>query len=540
MQRLRIVLLLVLLGSAGAGYLSLRWIGLLGNTALAQVQEVPKGDQEIAWINGATGGATWERFVAGVRRLQQRWPQLQVDTSNAFPEQTTAVPQVRLGVGTGGKLWIRWYKLTSDLPVEKWVERLARRDPAPLALIGGGSSDRARDLALALAKQTEQTGWHGAAPLLLITTATADQVSLAGEPQQLIQPEGGAPWTDLMALYPDRSFRFCFTNRQMAEAVVDFIWSQPDLRPDSSLAQTLGALAAAAGGSPLAASGFLVAGSVPSIYALIWLDDPYSIDLAERFSEVFTRPEYRPNRFDMDSVPYSVGGFWTPNAHEEQKARLLIGRLSGERSVLVLPAVDKPARRVLRTLAAAAPREARNLVAVTGDSIGFNVIYRDREFAWNSQELPIPLVFFCHQDPIAWPDFEPKPPPFASATDDELLNAELLRIVLEAAYPPTSDPTTRAPLVAGAAALAQQLRAQDTDFFDPSGNRRGGSGEYVVCRRPHIVEDRVLNSATIEVWRRLAEPAASVVPLQRWQRVRHPIVIDDSGFNLGGIVHAAN
>jgi hypothetical protein len=538
MHRLRIILLLALLGSIGAGYLALRCVGLLGSSALAQVREVPAGDQEIAWINGATNGATWERFIAGVRRLQENWPQLQVDTAKAFPEQTTAVPEISLGFGTGGKVWIRWYKLTSDSPAEKWIDQLARRQPPPLALIGGGSSDRARDLARALERQT---GWHGAKPLLLITTATADQVCLAGEQQQLIQPEGSEAWTDLMAIYPGRSFRFCFTNRQMAEAVIDFVWSQPELRPHGNLAQALGAVAAAAGACPLEGVAFLVAGSVPSINALKWLDDPYSIDLAERFGEVFARPEYQPNRFDIDFIPYSVGGFWTPNAQEEQKTRMLIGRLPGQRSLLVLAAVDRPARRVLRTLAAAAPREARNLVAVTGDSIGFNVIYRDREFAWNSQELPIPLVFFCHQDPIAWPKYDPvSPPSFASATDDVLLNAELLRIVLEAAYPPTGDPGSRGPLVADADALARQMRTLHAGYFDASGNRQGGSGEYIVCRRPHIEGDRVLSSATIEVWRRPPPPAVGPAPPKGWQRVRQPLIIDEAGFALGGVVHAGN
>ena len=87
------------------------------------------------------------------------WPRLRVDDRRAFLDQTTAVPEVVLGVdGTAGKLRIRWYKLTSETDSGYWVRRLAQRDPPPLAFIGGGTSDRAVELARALA---DQTGWPG-------------------------------------------------------------------------------------------------------------------------------------------------------------------------------------------------------------------------------------------------------------------------------------------------------------------------------------------------------------------------------------------
>src|SRR5438094_528019 len=88
-----------------------------------------------------------------------------------------------------------------------WISvALALGTPPPLAIIGGGSSDRARDLARAL------NALHPvlpSPPLLLITTATADEVGSQDE-------DNSEP--DLMKVYPERSFRFCFTNRQMAEA----------------------------------------------------------------------------------------------------------------------------------------------------------------------------------------------------------------------------------------------------------------------------------------------------------------------------------
>src|SRR5262245_1115957 len=211
---------------------------------------VPDGDQEVAWIHAATSGPSWERFVAGVHRARVDWPELTVDDSRAFLDQTTAIPEVVLGVtGSPGRLRIRWYKLTSETPSARWVRRLARRNPPPLAFIGGGSSDRAVDLALALC---EQKAWPGPAPLLLITTATANTVVL--DPDRASPGEAGPKRP--MDIYPGRSFRFCFTNAQMAQAVVAFVWSQPDLRPYGN---PLPAIAAAVAPDPWTALGLLAA-----------------------------------------------------------------------------------------------------------------------------------------------------------------------------------------------------------------------------------------------------------------------------------------
>src|SRR5262245_2021411 len=113
----------------------------------AAPRPVPPGDQEIVWLNAATSGVAWERFVPAIRQVQSATPDLSLDDAGAVPEQTAAVPEVAL-TRRGGKarLWVRWYKLTGQTKIPDWVEALARRDPPPLAIIGGGSSDRARDL----------------------------------------------------------------------------------------------------------------------------------------------------------------------------------------------------------------------------------------------------------------------------------------------------------------------------------------------------------------------------------------------------------
>src|SRR5262249_61671561 len=72
------------------------------------------------------------------------------------------------------------------------------------------------------------------------------------------------------------------------------------------------------------------------------------------------------------------------------------------RSLLVLPAVTQPARRILRAFAADTPLIGQRLVAVTGDGVSFNTVFRDGDVVWPVRELSIPLVFFAHQNPVAW------------------------------------------------------------------------------------------------------------------------------------------
>ena len=94
MRRIRLVIILLLAGLALTGYFALRSLGFLGTTQAAR--PVPKGDQEIAWINPATSGANWERFVAGIRHVARERPELIVLDQNAFPDQTAAVPEIGL------------------------------------------------------------------------------------------------------------------------------------------------------------------------------------------------------------------------------------------------------------------------------------------------------------------------------------------------------------------------------------------------------------------------------------------------------------
>jgi hypothetical protein len=366
---------------------------------------VPDGDQEIVWLYSATSGAQWERFVSAidlaVSRLRSGPASLEVEINkdSAFPPQTTAVPEVTLShVGETHRLRFRWYKLTSDLNSQNWVRALLKRRPMPLAIIGGNSSDQAIGLAHALQDEVPPP-LREAAPLLLLTTATADE--------EVDQSSNSA--VALTSIYPEQTFRFCFTNRQMAVAMVDFIWSRDDLRPDSE-----------------------------PFYLAYWADDPYSTDLSSRFLEALNLPEARTvardwatltafqlaGGFPLDlggarrgpfastglpvseRIEYSVGSSDRPNRWEVQaannllKAKLADHPRQARPLLLITPAASQSARRFLRGLARTAPSEARRFVVATGDGIPFNDVYRDRDVAWPIQDLPFRLLFFCHRNPV--------------------------------------------------------------------------------------------------------------------------------------------
>jgi hypothetical protein len=499
----------------------------------AEAEAVPDGDQEMAWIHTTTAGTTWERFVSGMKRGELTVPGLQVDDARAFPDQTTVVPEVVLRMpGRTGSLRIRWYKLTSEATATEWVKALARRDPAPLALIGGGSSDRAADLARALAAQT---AWHGDRPLLLITTATADAIL---EGQDNLSPDQRA-WPKLIDVYDDRSFRFCFTNRQMAEAVTDFVLQDATLRPGPAVWPGFRAVPMAAGGPWIALAGLseLWADTHPAVFSLAWKDDPYSVDLSGQFKDAlferFGRSHVRPGEsgsrvipsFFHQGIEFSVGSLSRPNRHEAAAADSILANLParGQRGLLVIPTVAPSARRVLKTLAEGQPRLGRRLVALTGDGIGVNTIYRDAEFAWPIRTLQISLVMFTHNNPFGWDEpggptpprgYELVPP---NSTEDVLHFAELGRHVARAVFP--AEPKSyrlRQGLLTRADDLAASLWAANPPFFDKDGNRRGGSGEYVVVLRPNfdpVTPGRPRPDGTIDVYRRAANRAG-------WERTR--------------------
>lgn len=427
------------------------------------IRPVPSGDGEIVWIASATNTSDWERFVAALqlaRAQRTSGPAMFLDDANAYPRRSYEVPEIGISFeGCTGKLWLRWYKVTSEMPAPRWMDELAARDAPTLAVIGGSSSAEALDIAEALgdAKRT----WRQPKPLFLITQATTDRIW-----------DKGVEGPELIRIYPDRSFRFCFQNSEMAEAVLDFVWSRPELKPT---------------------------GEAPAIYRLEWHDNPYSLDLSNQFAAAIQRKNV-PHALKAIGIRYSVGDFNRPNPPESLAIQDLVTDLTSteERSLLILPIGAQPARRLLHALTSTAPR-TRNIVAVSGDSIGLNTIRRDRDEAWNVQDVPVPIVIFCHHHPadpsVAY--VEPGARERRNSTDILLLHLSLIQKTIKAAYN-WQDP--RPGLADNADVLLQRLREQQKDFFDAIGNRLPDTGEHVIYLRPHVRADQVQPSATVEVW----------------------------------------
>jgi hypothetical protein len=368
--------------------------------------------------------------------------------------------------------------------------------------MGGGTSESATVLARALRAATAD--WpESRRPLLLLTTATANRVPpLSRDPSRRFAIEADLDGEPLHLLYPRRTFRFCFSNSQMAEAVTRFIWSQDDLRPDA----------------------------FPP-YLVVWQDDPYSTDLGTGFSVALTvasdagllaGPLFPPlaagavNQRARDSfyprpdyVPWSVGMFDRPNRYEAEVALELLDDLdrspTQRRPLLVLSGQTQPSRRLVRALARVSSLRARDFVLAAGDAIAFNTICRDRDVAWAIQDLPCKLVLFCHHNPIADPRFL-KGQTDVSGTEDLLLYKQIMLALSLAADDGESGPSRQPDWLRDRLRALRlngdrlSLEGEGKLLFDEEGQRRSGTGEHVVCLRPTIVGDRVLPRATVSVF----------------------------------------
>jgi hypothetical protein len=482
-----------------------------------KVAPVGDSDREVVWLYTATEAETWERLVAGVVRatnqLQQEHPDLTVTIDDrTFPRQSTSWAELSLAVRHGRvRLILRWYKLTSDQNTSQWIDALCEESRRPpLAIIGGSSSNSAVELAKSLQKRVRDGGL-AAPPLLLLTTATADQA----------QFDDGS-LVALTDIYAGRTLRFCFTNQQMATAVTHFLWHRDELRPDADL-----------------------------VYQVYWLDSAYSMDLAERFGDALRSPltaralaqewgwlggagstaAFPLNLAGVETghfafpiverIDFTVGGITEPNRWEAPVVRRLMetktGQYPGQRlPLLVLSAPSwQPARRFLHGLARFAPIEARRFVVATGDALGFESIYRDRKAAWPIQDLPFNLVFFCHRNPVDvaggfLAEGDPRsadllPGKAGTGTEDLLLFTDIVETLVHAAYQGEKVPTNGDDL----ARRLREIRWNDGQvslgeegphLFDDHGNRRSNTGEHIVWLRPVLQKERVLPQATIEVW----------------------------------------
>jgi hypothetical protein len=544
-----------------AAAIGLRRTGFWQTLEPGRVRPLAAGDQEIAWLAPATSGETWERLVKAVRLLSSEYKsvhggdELRLDAERAFLPLTADVPEVGLSFG-GGTLWIRWYKLSGSTNSEHWMRALERRPVPPLAIVGGETTDRALALADLLTRTKKM--WHGSPPLLLITTATAERYLPADRPGLKDEHER---WPRLMGVYPERTFRFCFTNSRMVESVLDFLQQNPQVWPRYGTVR--------ASPSPF------------FLFTLTWLDDGYSKDLALIFQQLHARNirdrfgDEEPVPADENFIEYSVGDYYRPNPREEIAVTLYldqvrptdpypplalpfplpahIGILAAinqvphpdRRQLLVLPTGTQRARRLLRTLCSRAPKEVRNVVVANGDAISFNNVYRDRDLAWNVQDLPVPLVFFSHRspiDPAAGFGLKREDKTDRSSTQDLLLFRDIVEALVVAAF-------DEGQLASDSEAVLAKLRhsvwrdghvfrgsesAKETPFFDAEGNRTPMTGEHVVWLQPHFKGARILPDAELSVW-----SAGGSVTKTTWQRVGDAMTLDYDRPGMAGSVHEA-
>ncbi|MBI1915664.1 MAG: hypothetical protein HYS12_13170 [Planctomycetes bacterium] len=487
---------------------------------------VEAGDLEIAWLNAATSASAWQRFVQAIEDVTQVKA-----GEEAYPRLTTAVPEVAVPLRGGRRrLHFRWYKTTNEWNTGYWIEALLQRNPPPLAIIGGNTTDVALDQARRLHEVSADLP-EPLRPLLLLTTATADKVPAGAE--------GGGPAgaladerVPLLDIYPGRTFRFCFSNRQMGEAVTGFIWSREELRPDAS-----------------------------PVYRVLWQDDPYSFDLVSGFLKALeARTEARAAASDwgavtgfagvrgfplsglslgnvlcresevprqaVNDIPWSVGSFDRPNSYEVGVATNILDDLDGHplprKPLLLLCGQSQPSRRFVRALARLSPMQTRRFVAASGDAISFNTVYRDREVTWPIQDLPCSLIFFCHLNPVDEKRFR-KDNPAASGTEDLLLDRDIVAALIEANAgdrPCADADELRQRLLE--LRLAEEGRPSlttdsEVKLFTRDGNRSSGTGEHVVWLRPRFEDQRTLPEASLEVF---GWQAGAVEWVQRGQSLR--------------------
>jgi hypothetical protein len=532
-----------LLVVAGAGYLALVSFGFFAPAL--DFRPVPSGHQEIIFLAPATSGEQWERLVAAVDALQQESlqtgsgkPRLSVAKERAFTDLTADVPEVSLWPEgyDDARLWIRWCKLSAESNTEKWIARLADRSAPPLAIIGGDTSRRAQRVAEAL--ESVRGRWQGAPPLLFITTATADTFVPKSTPNVATTDKGARK---LLDVYNGRTFRFSFTNSRMAAAVLGFVRTHHDLWPSATSHIHLAgvsAAACAAATDPFAGAALATAGDdlfTTYLYPLKWDDDSFSADLADRFSDLFVKSFYRP-RVSPYQIEYSVGDFYQPNPREAFVVGQLLPELKaahGHRQLMLLPADAERARRFLHTVVRrSTPADLQNLVVLTGDSMSFNTIFRDRNVAWNIQDLPVPLVMFSHRNPVAEDvGFKETTAASATGTEDLLLYRDVLETLLLTSYrgqpamPSSDDLALSLHELSWANGRVRALLASETGtlLFNPNdGNRNDGTGEHIVILRPDPTSAAgtggggLLAQATITVWHLEADSNQR----SAWRKVR--------------------
>ena len=440
---------------------------------------VPNGFREIAWLAPPSSSLGWQRLVAAAQFgfSKGTFPECSLEISNAFPSDPAKTPEFLIRWKSKTLVW-RWYRADEELAI---TEKLLERNPPPIAMVGGTSTDNAKQLAerLAMAACSHSMG----KPVLMLTTATADDISYTETPAPMRRK--------LLKIHEGLTFRAGFSNNYMAHILINFLKSQS-----------------------------VWTGSLPAPWIMKWEDDPYATDLMEAFRNSWKNlPDHQGSSAELPnpiSIKSSVGGLARPNVDESSAATLFTERASKftnlENNWLVLCGQILPSRRLLKVMSRENGSRMRGLTVVSGDTLGFNTIYRDWQELWPSIDLPYRLVFFCHQNPVdTAAGFEADPSAamrhLATGTEDLLLDRDVIHSLIEGwkFIADTDGPVELASClkklkyIPTGPTLATAIDNLP-NFFDYEGNRMPATGEHLVTLSPPSINKQPNGPGQIEVW----------------------------------------
>lgn len=418
-----------------AAFVLLSAVALLAAVALfgPQMGTKPPAQVEVGVLFPGTDEGNWLDFVEGVK-LAARERNFGVGIASDRFEciVTTPTTPVRF----------RWYPAAGGRGIQRRVREVCDQPNPPIALVGANNSSLTRSLA----EELTRCGDREKAPVLLMTSATADA---------------------LIRIHDRRTFRFGFNNSHQAASVVrrykEFIANRPPHREKTH------------------------------VIALQVDDDPFSVDLANRFlaqarAQLDAVVVSSPEGADTWRLTTATGSFDDPSVEEWQLARALVRKMTARPEApwaLVLPMGTAAYRRLTFALhqsfhdalnADAARLAKSHLAVLSGDSLGY---YSFQEAQLNQlmpDESPAPVIFFSHVNPTdaSVPAAAPRDIP------GQALNREVARALLAVLPALGNEPT--------AAALAQALAAYaPADSNGPlfhDGERSEGGGAIVAIPRP--------------------------------------------------------
>ena len=330
---------------------------------------------EVGVFESASSDTGWSNFVAGVRAAAAERGM----TARLGDEEDVVT------VDAGARrVAFRWYPELGSRGMQRRVREVCAAPAPPVAVVGASNSS----LSLALAEQLADCGPD--APLLLLSTGTADHIT---------------------GIHEGRTFRFGYRNAYQARTVVARLaqYDREQAVPEAS---------------------------EPAVILTQIEDNPFAVDLARDFERelderleptfVAAPEEFRhgggtiggvepPTPGRTWTLSTSAGGYDQPRPEEERFADAAVAAMVADPDrpwVLVLPVGSTPFRRISFALdhamrsagdRAKAERARRNLVVLSGDSMGYHTFRESRRNQLLPDEIPAPVIFFDHVDPIDAP-----------------------------------------------------------------------------------------------------------------------------------------